>query len=281
MAINSFRGDYRFLSNFYSVWVPLEGHWYPSTEHAYQAAKTEDPKQRAEICNSATPGEAKRLGKELSLRSGWESLKIGYMRYLVWYKFMMYPDLGKLLTDTGNEELIEGNTWGDTFWGVCNGKGENWLGRILMEVRDQVRKLGPVETPPVRPQDKVFVPGPSRVFVFGSNLSGIHGAGAAKTAFEQYGAVWGVGEGPMPDAVSPTCYGLPTKDEHIETLPLDRVEEYVDKFILYAWERRDLTFFITRIGCGLAGFVDHQIHPFFKDAPPNCELPNGWDIYSK
>jgi ribA/ribD-fused uncharacterized protein len=278
MKIESFMGQWRFLSNFHMVPIPYENVWYPSTEHAYQAAKSLDPQDRENIRKAAKPGDAKKLGKKMKLRPGWDGMKLDVMGYIVWYKFMMYPDLGQKLLDTGEAELIEGNTWGDTFWGVCDGKGENWLGQILMGVREQLRKHGAAESAPkTAPKDKVFEPGPGKVFVFGSNLSGVHGAGAALDAVTKYGAIPGIGEGPMPNCDSPTCYGIPTKDQNIETLPLDAIKTHVLKFVFFAWERRDLTFFVTRIGCGLAGYTDEQVAPLFQDAPPNCDMPYGWE----
>jgi len=119
--------------------------------------------------------------------------------------------------------------------------------------------------------DKVFEPGPGRIFVFGSNLSGIHGAGAALVAYEQYGAVWGQGIG-----LYGSSYAIPTKDLGLRTLPLDSISYYVNCFTLEALNRQDLRFFVTRIGCGLAGYTDDEIAPLFKNAPPNCELPYGW-----
>jgi hypothetical protein len=126
------------------------------------------------------------------------------------------------------------------------------------------------------PKDSTFVPGPGRIFVFGSNTGGIHGAGAAHAAHKLYGAVWGHGEGLAGDS-----YALPTKDEKLRTLSLEQVRENVERFISVAWERRDLVFFVTRIGCGLAGFTDYDIAPLFKDAPPNCELPMGWENFEE
>jgi ribA/ribD-fused uncharacterized protein len=273
--ISSFKGDYRFLSNFWSVPIPLENVWYTSTEHAYQAAKTLDPGERVKIKNASSPGDAKKLGKAVKLRPDWEQVKLDYMRYLVWYKFAMYPDLGQKLLDTGTAELVEGNTWNDTFWGVCNGIGQNWLGKILMEVRDQVRATGPAKEAPKisKPVDKVYNdPATQGIFVFGSNTAGLHGGGAAKDAHEKYGAVWGIGEGPTGG-----CYAIPTKDGKFSTLSLDEIKKSVDTFVMFAWEHTDLKFFITRLGCGLAGYTDEQIAPFFADAPPNCELPFGWE----
>lgn len=120
------------------------------------------------------------------------------------------------------------------------------------------------------PMDSKFEPGPGRVFVFGSNLAGIHGAGAAKTA-RGYGAVWGKGEGLMGNT-----YAIPTKNGMLNTLPLEEVRSHVSRFVQFAKDNKDLTFFVTRIGCGLAGFTDYDIAPLFKEAPDNCELPIGW-----
>lgn len=109
------------------------------------------------------------------------------------------------------------------------------------------------------------------IFVFGSNLSGIHGAGAARFALENHGAKWGQGIG-----LQGNSYGIPTKDENIETLPLRQIQKHVDVFMKFAAEHPGLTFRVTRIGCGLAGYTDNQIAPMFAGAPQNCELPDGW-----
>ncbi len=287
MKIDKFDGDYRFLSNFWMIPIPLENVWYESTEHAYQAAKSNSPDYKKSIRLAKTPGEAKKLGRKADLRPDWEEVKLGYMRYLVWYKFAMYPDLGQKLLDTGDAELVEGNHWGDKFWGVCNGVGENWLGKILMEVREQIRRNGMSDTPPQRvkkvfvPKDNTFDPKSGQVFVFGSNRAGIHGAGAALYARKDLGALQGVGEGLLPTADKPGCYALPTKDENIQTLPLEEIRKHVDKFIEVAWERKDLSFFVTRVGCGLAGLQDKDIAPMFALAPPNCELPPGWENFEE
>lgn len=139
------------------------------------------------------------------------------------------------------------------------------------------------ERRPLRPtpQDKVYDSKPNTVFVFGSNLGGIHGGGAARYAYKFCGAEWEQGEGLMGDPSNGACsYAIPTKKSIAISLSLQEVKEHVDKFIELAWERRDLNFFVTRLGCGLAGFTDDDIGPLFKDAPPNCELPVGWEIYS-
>ncbi len=136
--INSFNGEYKFLSNFYDSWViGVDGSNYPTVEHAYQAAKTSDLLSIHEIRHARTPAEAKRLGRLAPLKSDWEEIKIKVMGFLLMQKFQD-GILQDQLIETGNQNLIEGNTWGDTFWGVCNGVGENHLGRLLMKVRYKI-----------------------------------------------------------------------------------------------------------------------------------------------
>lgn len=134
-AITEFKGEYRWLSNFWPAQVTLDGWVYPSVEHAYQASKILDPKLRDAIRTCETPTEAKRLGRAVPLRTGWTGLRLTIMRDLVTQKFRNDRYLRLKLIETGDRPLVEGNTWGDIFWGVCNGVGENHLGRILMEVR--------------------------------------------------------------------------------------------------------------------------------------------------
>ena len=138
--IESFSGEYKFLSNFYSVDVQFEGVYYPSVEHAFQAAKTVDRRERGVIREAISAGAAKRLGKKVTLRPGWDELRVKVMKELVLQKFKDYPVLRKELLDTGDAELVEGNHWHDYFWGVCDGRGENMLGKILMEVRSELSK---------------------------------------------------------------------------------------------------------------------------------------------
>lgn len=137
--ITSFRGEYRFLSNFYPAWVVFDGVEYATVEHAYQAAKTLDLVARATVANAHGAGAAKRLGKILDIRPEWESVKVDVMLALVRQKFSD-PALRSKLLGTGNAQLVEGNTWNDRFWGVCEGQGENHLGRILMQVRSELRE---------------------------------------------------------------------------------------------------------------------------------------------
>ncbi len=273
-TISSFRGEWAFLSNFYPIPVSWGNSWFPSVEHAYQAAKAIKPQDIEIIRNATTAAQAKKLAKKIEIHPNWNEIKLEWMEYLVWYKFAMFPDMGKKLLSTGNAELIEGNTWGDRFWGRCNGSGENWLGRLLMKVRDQIKEAGVATKAPLGANIlRFYIEKPNHIFVFGSNLAGVHGAGAAKNAHDLYGAIWGVGEG-----LAGNSYALPTKDEQIQTLSLSAIKKYVNKFVEFAWERTDLTFFITRIGCGLAGYKDEDISPLFEDCPPNCDLPYGWEI---
>lgn len=137
--IEEFQGDYRFLSNFWPspiIWKKLT---WPTVEHAFQAAKSTCPIHAESIRISRSPGIAKRLGRSIPpsvMRDDWQDIKVTVMRELCIYKFAQNPDLMTLLKATGDAELIEGNTWGDTFWGVCRGVGENNLGKILMEIRN-------------------------------------------------------------------------------------------------------------------------------------------------
>ena len=135
--ISSFTGDYRFLSNFYPAEVELDGIKYPSVEHAYQAAKTTDKKQREQFHKHPLPtaAESKKLGKKLDLRSDWEGVKLSIMEALLIQKFA-HRDLKEKLLETGDALLVEGNTWSDVFWGVDIRKGgQNHLGKLLMKIR--------------------------------------------------------------------------------------------------------------------------------------------------
>jgi len=135
--ISKFSGRYKFLSNFYAVNLYFEGLIYPSVEHAYQAAKARYEPDKERIRDLSTPGEAKRAGRVIFLRPDWEEIKLTVMETLVRSKFRRKTLRDKLLA-TGDTELIEGNWWGDKFWGVCNGVGQNHLGKILMKVRKEL-----------------------------------------------------------------------------------------------------------------------------------------------
>jgi len=135
--INSFRDEFFFLSNFYPVIIWNNGIRYPTAEHAFQAAKTQVREERIAIAACATPGEAKRMGRKVTLRPDWENVKLAVMKRIVARKFSI-PSLAQRLKATFPAELWEGNGWGDRYWGVHNGVGENHLGRILMEVRREL-----------------------------------------------------------------------------------------------------------------------------------------------
>lgn len=137
--IKTFHGEAAFLSSFWAAPITFDGIEFPTVEHAYQAAKTLDFHRRYEISKIATPGQAKRAGQKVTLRPDWENIKEQIMLELVILKFMTHRKLRDLLLSTGHAELIEGNTWGDTYWGVCNGVGQNVLGKVLMLVRGQLR----------------------------------------------------------------------------------------------------------------------------------------------
>ena len=108
----------------------------------------------------------------------------------------------------------------------------------------------------------------NEIFVFGSNESGIHGAGAARLAFEKFGAVWKIGVGH-----EGRTYAIPTKDYDIKTLDLIEIKDYVNEFLMYAEKNPDFTFLVTKIGCGLASYKEEDIAPLFKGYPLNVVLP--------
>jgi hypothetical protein len=112
------------------------------------------------------------------------------------------------------------------------------------------------------------------IFVFGSNLSGRHGKGAALHAREHYGAMSGKGVG-----LQGRSYAIPTKDHGLRALPLDQIAHYVKKFIEFATEHSEMTFQVTRVGCGMAGYSDKQVAPLFASAPKNCRLPEEWQPF--
>jgi ribA/ribD-fused uncharacterized protein len=144
--ISKFSGQYRFLSNFWPCVIIWEGDEYPSTEHAYVAAKSEDKSFRFLVKCARTPGDAKRLGRAVTLRSGWDSIKFDIMRDLLALKFNDGGQLTRKLVETKEAILIEGNTWHDNIWGSClctrkscNNTGENNLGLLLMKRRDELK----------------------------------------------------------------------------------------------------------------------------------------------
>lgn len=138
--IDRFDGEYSFLSNFYPSPLKFgrDRLLYPTAEHAFQAMKTHDAVWRNKIRLAPSPGVAKRLGRQCPLREDWDRSKVRVMTAIVRLKFKD-PALRAKLLATGDEELIEGNYWNDRFWGVCRGKGQNHLGKILMDIREECR----------------------------------------------------------------------------------------------------------------------------------------------
>lgn len=143
--IERFAGAHAFLSNFWMTPVTYEGVTYRSVEHAYVAAKTLSLDERQRIAACETPGKAKQMGRQLTLRADWEAVRLDIMRDLIEQKFRQ-PYLASMLRSTGTSKIIEGNTWGDTFWGVCDGVGENHLGKLLMDKRRRLLQASPSQS---------------------------------------------------------------------------------------------------------------------------------------
>ena len=138
--IDKFSGEYDFLSNFYQCRVAYEGLWYKNAEAAFQSAKTRMRELRKEFTD-LLPSQAKWLGRRIKLREDWEQVKDEVMYQVVINKFAFNDNLKQKLLATGDAVLVEGNTWNDTYWGVCDGKGLNKLGEILMKVREELRPI--------------------------------------------------------------------------------------------------------------------------------------------
>jgi hypothetical protein len=139
-----FQGELRFLSNFWPAPVRMGGILFPTSEHAYQAMKSELDSVWTNVSLCATPGEAKRMGRAIRLRPNWEQIKDLIMLEIVRRKFCTNPELAKKLLATGEQLLIEGNNWHDNYWGSCQcakcgNKGKNRLGEILMRVRKEIQ----------------------------------------------------------------------------------------------------------------------------------------------
>jgi hypothetical protein len=145
MAINSFKGEYGFLSNFYLCnivrSIGAQTYNYASAEHAYQAAKALDIKDHDHIRRAPTPAFAKSRGRRVTPIAGWDLKKLSVMQEIIEIKFSFGTELADRLLKTGDEELIEGNWWNDTFWGVCNGTGLNHLGKLLMTQREILKHV--------------------------------------------------------------------------------------------------------------------------------------------
>jgi ribA/ribD-fused uncharacterized protein len=145
--INSFRGHFDFLSNFsLHGFVDIHGNEWKTSEHYYQAAKTNDKKEKLIIWAADTPGRAKRLGQRVNMVSNWSGKKISVMYRALKMKFDQNKDIQKKLKSTFEYKLIEGNFWHDNYWGNCfcdeckEIEGENYLGNLLMIIRDEYNK---------------------------------------------------------------------------------------------------------------------------------------------
>lgn len=139
--IDSFRDEYFFLSNFYIRPVYYKGHWYKSSEHAFQAQKATNEADRQYVADAPTPAASKRRGREILCRGDWDEIKIPEMGMIVYCKFSQNEWLRNKLCETNDAILIEGNWWQDGFWGMVkdtqgNWVGDNYLGRIITSVRN-------------------------------------------------------------------------------------------------------------------------------------------------
>lgn len=139
-VIDSFDLEYNFLSNFYPCSVTYKGITYQSSEAAFHAQKTLDIHERVKFIR-LNPSQSKKAGRALQLRDDWEEVKYQIMYDIVLQKFVQNEWIQQKLLATDDAELIEGNWWGDTYWGVCKGVGENNLGKILMDVREYLRSV--------------------------------------------------------------------------------------------------------------------------------------------
>jgi ribA/ribD-fused uncharacterized protein len=145
-VVGPFAGAWRFLSNFYPASVEFENVVYPTVEHAFQAAKSADLDMRRRILEAPTPGEAKSLGRGIDPRPDWDLVREEVMLQLLRQKFSDQT-LQSHLLDTAEQRIVEINTWGDTYWGVCRGVGENRLGLLLERVRHEAaQKMSRHET---------------------------------------------------------------------------------------------------------------------------------------
>ena len=138
--IDKFEGQYEFLSNFYPSAITDGNIIFPTVEHFFQAAKTVNMDDYNMIAAAETPGRAKRLGKRVELREDWEQVKDDIMLEALHKKFADGFLRDKLLA-TGDEELVEGNEWNDMYWGVCAGVGKNKLGKMLMQIREELKNI--------------------------------------------------------------------------------------------------------------------------------------------
>jgi len=271
IGFNSKSGDTAYLSNFASsLMTGNDGNIYKTAEHAFQASKTTDMIWRQRIIDAPTPAAARALGRQAPLRRDWAEIKVDLMKRILEAKFAQNPTMASQLMATGEADLSHTASW-DNFWGTgSSGTGENILGKILMEIRDALIAADR-NAPGVTPVSITKLE-EGQVFVFGSNTEGRHGLGAAKTAMG-FGAEYGKAEGMQGNA-----YAIPTKDLGSGNLSLEQVEAAVKRFIEFAKNHQRLTFLVTPIGTGLAGFSAEEVAPFFADSPSNVVLPEAFQI---
>lgn len=136
-TIDRFEGLHFYLRNSAYSPIAVNGMIYPTVEHAFQAAKTSDNEVKAQIARMKSPRQARKRGHQLILPPNWDEVKVDIMYDSLKRKFLTYPDLMELLHSTGKIELIAGNSEDETFWGVCNRKGSNELGKLLMQLRER------------------------------------------------------------------------------------------------------------------------------------------------
>ncbi|MBN1802376.1 MAG: NADAR family protein [Candidatus Lokiarchaeota archaeon] len=140
MTIKEFKGKFRFLSNFYSSPFSIRGIEYKTVEHWFQSQKSTKSEEQTHVINASTPGEAKKRGRQVNLRTDWNETRLSIMEEGLRAKFNQNPNIRELLIKTGDQELQEGNRWGDTFWGINlrTGKGQNHLGKLLEKIRKEL-----------------------------------------------------------------------------------------------------------------------------------------------
>ncbi len=164
-AIKGFFGPYRFLSNFATVKIRFAGLLFPTVQHAYVAAKSLDPQQHRYVAHIEFPGEAKQYGKRIELRPDWDTVKFKFMQEFLIQKFTQEPYRTKLL-NTDDAYIEETNYWGDRVWGVCDGVGENHLGKLLMKVRKGLQdeqRIGQDSAQQTYPQQADLYEAPSEI----------------------------------------------------------------------------------------------------------------------
>jgi ribA/ribD-fused uncharacterized protein len=140
LEVDLFREELFFLSNFYPCQIVVDGIYFPTSEHLYQYLKADNADSRQLVLAQPTPSEAKKItaSQAFTARPDWQAVKLSQMEFVLRHKFS-HPELLAMLLATGDMELVEDNDWDDTYWGVCNGIGENNLGKLLMKIRAQAK----------------------------------------------------------------------------------------------------------------------------------------------